>query len=168
MSPLRLLCLFSSAEARDASFFGAHAPAGLWHSDLEQGRCEFVSLVLDHQAPGLADQGGFGAATVLCRQADLGPPLLAPLQQSAERFAQAGRPFELVAESSPVSLMAWIARHAPALLEQCRADGEVRPESPSWWRERARLHLARSVASTPIAVEDLAEDLARFRRQRGW
>lgn len=166
MSALRILCLFSSAAVRDTSFFGRHA--GHWESDIEQGRCEFVPLVLDEESPALATCGLFAAATLLCRAGDLGPPLVPPLQATAKAFARARLPFELVAEASPLELVAWIARHDPPLVDQCRADGEVRPDSPSWWRDRARRHLARPPLPSQVAVEDLSGDLAEFRRQRGW
>jgi hypothetical protein len=166
MSTLRILCLFSSSAVRDTSFFGRQT--GHWESDIEQGCCEFVPLVLDQEAPALATCGLFAAATLLCRQEDLGPPLVTPLQATAQAFARARIPFELVAEASPLALVAWVARHAPPLVEQCRADGEVRPDSPSWWRDRARHHLARPALPSQVAVEDLADDLAQFRRQRGW
>jgi hypothetical protein len=166
MSALRILCLFSSADLRDGSFFGKQA--GHWETDIEQGRCEFVPLVFDDDAPALATCGLFAAATLLCRQEDLGPTLVVPLRAAAAAFARACLPFELVAADSPVALVGWMARQAPGLVDQCHADGEVKPDSPSWWRDRARRHLGGRPSASPVAIEDLAADLASFRKQRGW
>lgn len=169
MSPLRVLCLFSSAALRDASFFARHV-ARHWVTDIDQGPCEFVPLVIDDEMAALASSRLFAAATVLCRPADLDPALTAALRAGADAFAAAGLPLEVVAAEGPVRVLAWLAEHAPGLVACCRADGEVRPESPSWWRDRAKGHLARQAegaAATP-APEDLATELRAFVSRRGW
>jgi hypothetical protein len=167
MSPIRVLCLFTSPELREASFFAARE--GHWVTDIDQGRCELVPLVLDGDAATLATSGLFAAATLLCRPADLGPGVAPRLRSGALAFGRARIPFEVVAAEGPVSVIAWLAENAPELVARCQADGEVRPESPSWWRERVRRHLAAGESVAPaVAEEDLGAQLADFVRRRGW
>jgi hypothetical protein len=170
MSDLRLLCLFSSPRLAGSSWVGQQA--GHWASDLDQGRCEFVPLALDGEAAALAVSGLFSAAVVVCDPADLGPALAAALGELAAAFASARLRHELVPCGSPVSVLGWLAREVPALVPVCRADGEVRLGSPSWWRDRARRHLAAPAAAAPAEPpaggEDLAAELSAFVARRGW
>lgn len=136
----RFLCLFSSDEVLRASFFGGRA--GHWITDLDAGACEFVPLRLDGEAAALAASGLFAGATLLCRAADLDAPAAGAVRAVAEGFRAGGLGFELVATEAPVALVARLAELEPGLVGLCHQDGEVRPESPSWWRERARRHLA--------------------------
>ena len=166
MSSLRVLCLFSSAALREGSFFAGRD--GHWATDIDQGRCEFVPLVVDGELATLATSGLFAAATLLCRPADLTPALAGTLRAGAAAFDRAAVPLELVAATGPVSLIAWLAEHAPELVGRCRADGEVRPDSPSWWRDRARLHLAGAAPAAAADSEDLGAELQAFVARRGW
>lgn len=168
---LRVLCLFSSAELARHSLLGGDGVH--WTTELDQGPCEFVPLVVDGESAALAASGLFGGATVLCRPADLCPALADALRGAAEAFEQARIPLELVAIESPVTVLAWLAEQAPALTAACRQDGEVRLRSPSWWRERARRHLAApadpaAVPAGGVEPEDLAAELAAFVAKRGW
>lgn len=167
MTSPRVLCLFSSPALRAASFFARREEH--WATDLDQGACEFVPLVADDEMPALAASGLFTAATLLCRPIDLGPRLAAALRASADAFSRAGLPLELVPAEAPVTVLAWVAEHVPSLVAACRTDGEVRPDSPSWWRDRARGHLARRPGAEPApAPEDLGAELREFVARRGW
>jgi hypothetical protein len=166
-SVLRVLCLFSSAHLRGASFFAARE--GGWATEIDAGRCEFVPLVVDAEMPTLATSGLFAAASVLCHPADLAEPLLDAMRAGAASFARAGVPLELVPAEAPVSVIEWLGAHAPELVPLCQPDGEVRPTSPTWWRERARRHLQRGTAEPRAAVpEDLRGELREFVARRGW
>lgn len=168
MIALRVLCLFSSAALRDASLFADRE--GSWATDIDQGRCEFVALVVDGDAPTLATSGLFAAATLLCRPADLSPAFAAAVRPTATGFARARVPLEIVPAEGPVATLAWLGLHAPELAARCRLDGEVRAASPSWWRERARRHLAGAstdAASLPEPT-DLESELRAFVAGRGW
>lgn len=136
----RFLRLFSSREVERASLFGERA--GHWVTDIDAGACEFVPLRLDGEAAALAASGLFAGATLLCRAEDLDAPAAAAVRAAAAGFRAAGLGFELVAAEAPVALLARLAALEPGLVGLCHQDGEVRPESPSWWRGRARLHLA--------------------------
>jgi len=167
MSPVRVLCLFSSPALREASFFAARE--GHWDTEIDQGRCELVPLVVDDDLGTLATSGLFAAATLLCRPADLGPGVAPRLRSGALAFTRARVPLEVVPAEGPVSVIAWLVEHAPELVARCRSDGEVRPESPSWWRDRVRRHLSVDVLPAPAAAEeDLSDQLRAFVRQRGW
>jgi hypothetical protein len=168
MTALRFLCLFSSVHLRHASFFSRQE--GHWRSEIDQGECEFVPIVVDAELAALAASRLFAAATLLCHPVDLAPALAPVLRGGAASFAAAGVPFEVVAADAPVTVLAWLSEHAPELVPCCRADGEVRPESPSWWRERARRHLAAGGAAAGAAEpgEDLAAELRAFVARRGW
>ena len=170
MTPLRLLCLFSSAALRDASLLARHD--GSWATDIDQGRCEFVALAVDEDVCTLATSGLFAAATLVCRPADLTPAFAALIRPAAVAFARAGVALEVVPTDGPVTTLEWLAAHAPELAPRCRLDGEVRTGSPSWWRDRARRHLARSAADAAAdrgcAPEDLSPDLREFVVRRGW
>lgn len=163
-----MLCLFSSPPLRDASWFG---PQGRhWTTDLDTGPCEFVPLVVDEEVAALAESGLFTAATLLCRPEDLHPGFGLLARGCAEAFARARLPLELVAETAPVTLLAWLSENAPGLVGAVRTDGEVRPDSASWWRERLRRHLAREPrpADEEAAPEDLGAQLREFVARRGW
>ncbi len=166
MSELRVLCLFSSEALRARSFFGLRETG--WSTDIDQGRCEFVALVVEPEMPALATSGLFAAATLVCRREDLSPALASTVGAGAARFAQASVPFEIVPADGPVSMIGWLQTHAPELAVLCRADGEVRIDSPSWWRERARRHLAPARRTLPSAAEDLGAELREFVSRRGW
>jgi len=168
MTPLRLLCLFSSAGLREGSLFAGRESA--WITDIDQGRCEFVGLVLDEDVATLATSGLFAGATLVCRQADLTPALVAALRPAATRFAHAAVPLEIVPAEAPVAALDWLASHAPELASLCRLDGEVSTASPTWWRDRARRHLSRGGepgVSGP-EPEDLHAQLREFVVRRGW
>ncbi|HET9551629.1 MAG TPA: hypothetical protein VFP50_01550 [Anaeromyxobacteraceae bacterium] len=170
MTTPRLLCLFSSARLAEGSHVGRQA--GHWTTDLDQGPCEFVPLVVDAEAGALAASGLFSAAVLVCDPADLGPALAASLAAAGHAFAAAGLPHEVVPAAAPVSVLGWLAREAPALVPACHADGEVRLASPSWWRDRARRHLAAAAPAASAAAaaeaEDLTAELAAFVARRGW
>lgn len=159
MSPAhRFLCLFSSDAVRGATLFAGRE--GHWRTDIDAGACEFVPLVADAEAGALAASGLFAGATLLCRAGDLDAALAAALQAAADGFRRQGRPFEVVASDGPVALLARLAELAPGLVACCHQDGEVRPESPSWWRERARRLLAAAAGASQAAEEGEAADLA--------
>lgn len=168
MNPLRILCLFSSAALREASLLAG--AEGTWATDIDQGPCQFVGLVVDEDVSTLAVSGLFAAATLVCRQADLSPALAAVLQPAAAGFARAAVPLEIVPAEGPVATLAWFGAHAPELAALCRVDGEVRTGSPSWWRDRARRHLGQAAGQGAPAPEpeDLAEELRAFVERRGW
>lgn len=166
MSPLRLLCLFSSGALREASLFAGHD--GTWSTEIDQGPCQFVGLVVDEDVSTLASSGLFAAATLVCRQADLSPALAAVLRPAAAGFARTAVPLEIVPVEGPVGTLAWLGAHAPELARLCRVDGEVRTGSPSWWRDRARRHLAVAAGSLEAEAEDLAAELRAFVARRGW
>ncbi len=168
MTPLRLLCLFSSAGLREGSLFAGRE--GAWVTDIDQGRCEFVGLVVDEDVSTLATSGLFAGATLVCRRPDLSPALAAALRPAAASFARARVPLELVPAEAPVATLEWLASHAPELAPLCRLDGEVNAASPTWWRDRARRHLARGRdGSVPdSAPEDLNAELREFVARRGW
>ncbi len=171
MSSFRLLCLFSSAPLRDASFLGRQEGAG-WSTEIDQGRCELVALLVDRDMPTLATSGLFAAATLVCRREDLSPDLGAALQAGAASFARSGLSLELVPAEGPVSVIGWLTAHAPELVPLCRPDGEVRTDSPTWWRDRARRHLSQANGSTAKLSapepEDLSPELREFLSKRGW
>ncbi len=168
MTPIRLLCLFSSPALRDRSLFASREAA--WSTDIDEGRCEFVGLVVDEDVATLATSGLFAAATLVCRRPDLSPRFAALVRPAARGFANAAVPLELVPAEGPVATLEWLAAHAPELAGLCRLDGEVRTDSPSWWRDRARRHLARAqVADGPRPEpEDLGVELREFVARRGW
>ncbi len=166
MSPLRLLCLFSSAALRDASLFAGHE--GTWATEIDQGPCQFVGLVVDEDVSTLASSGLFAAATLVCRERDLTPALAAVLRPAAAGFTRAAVPLEIVPAEGPVGTLAWLGAHAPELARLCRVDGEVRTGSPSWWRDRARQHLALAAGPREAEPEDLADELRAFVSRRGW
>jgi hypothetical protein len=165
----RFLCLFSSDEVRRASFFGGRD--GHWLTEIDAGACEFVPLLLDAEVAALGTSGLFAGATLLCRAGDLDPSLAVAVGEAAAGFQSAGRGFELVAAEAPVALLARLAELAPSLVARCHQDGEVRPESPSWWRDRARRHLAgRAGAGEAPGTEEAdaeAELRAFVARRRG-
>jgi hypothetical protein len=174
---MRLLCLFSSADLSRASYVGREASH--WSTEIDQGRCEFVPLVVDAEAGALAVSGLFAAAVVVCTPTDLTPALAATLKALAAAFAKAGLRHELVPAEAPVSVLAWLHREVPPLVDVCHADGEVRLASPSWWRDRARRHLAppapaaasataELTAAIEAETEDLTAELAAFVARRGW
>ena len=172
---MRLLCLFSSPALCRASHVGRDASH--WITEIDQGRCEFVHLVLDDEAGALAVSGLFAAAVVVCDPADLSPTLASSLRALATDFGRAGLRHELVPAEAPVSVLGWLQGEVPALVPVCHADGEVRLASPSWWRDRARRHLAPAGPATPAAslqpeaaaeAEDLRAELAAFVARRGW
>lgn len=168
MTPLRLLCLFSSAGLRDGSLFAGRD--GAWATDIDQGRCEFVGLVVDEDVSTLATSGLFAGATLVCRRTDLSPALAGALRPALSSFARSAVPLEVVPVEAPVATLEWLAAHAPDLAGLCRLDGEVNTASPSWWRARARRHLARGSGAGPAAVEpeDLDAELRAFVTRRGW
>jgi hypothetical protein len=141
MSVIRVLCLFSSAPLRAASFFARREAA--WATETEHGRFEFVPLVVDGEMETLATSGLFAAATLLCRRADLSPSVVETMRAGALSFARAAVPLELVPAEGRASVVDWLASKAPELALLCAADGEVRTESPSWWEDRARRQLSR-------------------------
>ena len=169
----RLLCLFSSSGLAAGSFLGRQA--GHWRTEVDQGQVELVPLVVDADAPSLAVSGLFAAAVVVCAPEDLGAPLAAALSGAAGSFAAARLPCQLVPAAAPVSVLAWLAREAPALLPAWCADAEVRLASPTWWRDRARRLLAQGAAAVAppgaaeaAEAEDLGDELAAFVARRGW
>jgi hypothetical protein len=168
MSPHRLLCLFSSAALREGSLFAGRD--GAWVTDIDQGRCEFLGLVVDEDVSTLATSGLFAGATLVCQPSDLTPALAAALRPAAASFARAAVPLELVPAEAPVAALEWFAAHAPELAPLCRLDGEVNTASPTWWRDRARRHLARGAASgaPDPEPEDLHAELQEFVARRGW
>jgi hypothetical protein len=168
MTPLRLLCLFTSAALREGSLFANRE--GAWVTDIDQGRCEFVGLVVDEDVSTLATSGLFAGATLVCRRPDLSPALATALRPAAASFARAAVPLEIVPAEAPVAALEWLSAHAPELAALCRLDGEVSTRSPSWWRDRARRHLARGgEAGVPDPEpEDLQPELREFVARRGW
>ncbi len=164
--PVRFLCLFSSEDLRAASFFARLD--GHWISDIEQGRCEFVPLVLDAESSALAASGLFAAATFLVHPSDLDLERTSMLSQGAAAFDRMGTPFEVVAADAPVELLARLAGAAPELIHRCRHDGEIDFDSPSWWRQRARIHLAglTAVAASEEGDEPDTQALRAFLAQR--
>ena len=167
-APLRLLCLFSSAALRERSLFAGRDAA--WGTDIDQGRCELVGLVVDEDMSTLATSGLFAAVTLVCRQPDLSPRFAAAVRPAARRFASAATPLEVVPAEAPVATLEWLAAHAPELTSLCRLDGEVKTDSPSWWRDRARGHLARAHPRDGLRPEpeDLGAELRDFLARRGW
>lgn len=176
---MRLLCLFSSADLSRASYVGREAAH--WVTDIDQGRCEFVPVVLDAEAAALAVSGLFAGAVVVCAPADLGPALAGALRALAPALARAGLRHELVPAEAPVSVLGWLQAEVPALVGACRVDGEVRLASPSWWRDRARRQLAAPAEPSDALLdgievqveaeaeaEDLRSELAAFVARRGW
>jgi hypothetical protein len=164
--PLRVLCLFSSPELEARSFFGPLH--GNWASDIEQGRCEFVPLVLDAEVATLASSGLFAAVSLIVQPSDLGAERAGLLRRGAAAFAAAGIPCEVIAVDSPVELLSWMSSAAPELARLCRQDGETRIDSPSWWRGRARRHLAREADPQSLAPDegDEGEALRSFMSRR--
>lgn len=168
----KYLCLFSSEPLRQASCF---ATAGAtWSERTEFGRCELTSHILDGDASALGVSGLFSAVTALVQPADLEGNSAAYLREGLPSFLRPGAALELVAVDSPIQLIRWVATEAPRLLPFCRQDGDVRPESVSWWRQRAEILLAESsdpgnapVGDSPdIEAEELRAFVAR-RRGRG-
>jgi hypothetical protein len=155
---LRILCLFSSEEVRRASFFAGRT--GHWVTDIDAGACEFVPLLVDAEVAALAASGLFAGATLLCRAGDLDASRAAAVCDAAAGFQGTRRTFEVVASEGPVALLARLAELAPALVPLCHQDGEVRPESPSWWRERARRHLAGASGPAHGAAAEESEGAA--------
>ncbi len=168
MTALRLLCLFSSAGLRERSLFARRE--GTWATDIDQGRCEFVALVVDEDVSTLATSGLFAGATLVCRRPDLSPALARALRPAAASFARAAIPLEIVPAEAPVATLEWLTANAPELAALCRLDGEVNTCSPTWWRDRARCHLARGCDAgiRDAEPEDLASELREFVARRGW
>jgi hypothetical protein len=170
---MRLLCLFSSATLARTSYPGREDRP--WSTELDAGRCELVCRVLGAEGLRAAEGGDFQAAVAVCGSGELGPALAGALRQATAVLASVGLALELVPAQAPVSFLAWLQREAPALVPACRADGEVKLDSPSWWRARAQRQLASvgapvEAAPAPAAVEpeDLRAELTAFVARRRW
>ncbi len=78
---------------------------------------------------------------------------------------------ELVAAERPIDFVAWLSAAAPDLMDVYRQDGEVRYGYPSWWRERAELHLSGRISPGSLRETDSAFDAEALRvfvaRRRG-
>lgn len=165
---MRLLCLFSSEGLMKESFVGRQATQ--WSSDIDQGRCEFVPLVIDAEADALAVCRLYSSAVMVCGPGDLGPGLAALLNAAVPAFASEGLRLELIPSEAPVTVLAWLAREVPSQAGACHAGGEVRLDSPSWWRDQARRHFSQSgeASGTAAEPEDLTDELRAFMANRGW
>jgi hypothetical protein len=168
MSDMRLLCLFSSEGLMKESFVGRLAEH--WSSDIDQGRCEFVPLVIDAEAEAMAVCRIFTSAVLVCGSRDLGPELAALLNAAGPAFAGEGLRLELIPAEAPVTVLAWLAREVPSQVRACHAGGEVRLDSPSWWRDQARRHFSQPGATLAEEAEpeDLTDELRAFISNRGW
>ncbi len=134
-----MLCLFDSEDARQASCFAGNDAA--WIDRTDHGRCRYVSVTIDQDEP---DSGYMRAkaAVVLIQPATLEGTVGERLRLWLSALEDQGIPVDLLTTDAPVTFYSWLNLHAPRLLRCFRQDGEVAPERPSWWRQRAEHHLA--------------------------
>ncbi len=147
----KYLCLFSFPDLLAGSCFREGKG---WQEETDEGRVEFVPHVLDAELPVLLASGLFSASTFLIRSADLADGRLGILREGVGSFRRPGYSVELVAAESPIELVAWLTANAPDLIDVYRQDGEVRYGYPSWWRQRAEVHLSGRISTGAASAAD--------------
>lgn len=133
------LCLFDNEAARQASCFSDNDHT--WIDRTDQGRCRYVSVIIDLDEPDTGYMQALAAVVVVqpeTLQGTVGERLR--LWLSALEDHQI--PVDLLTTDAPVTFYAWLNLNAPRLLRCFRQDGEVATHKPSWWRQRAEHHLA--------------------------
>lgn len=166
MSPRRLACIFTSAPLLAGSWLARQGST--WRLALEAGPWELVPSMVNVESPALATEGGFAGAALVCQPVGLIPAFGPLLRATASAFRREGLPLELVLCGPPVSGLAWLGEHAPELVFLARPDGDVRLDSPDWWRDRAGHAAAGRLGLPTTEPEDLSEELATFLERRGW
>ena len=169
MNPAKkYLCLFTSPKLQSESCFREGKG---WQEATDEGRIEFVPHVLAGALSLLIASGLFSVSTFLARATDLTDGRLETVREAVRGFRRPECSVEVVAAERPIDFVAWLSAHAPDLMEVYRQDGEVRYGYPSWWRDRAEMHLSGRISEAPARETDPEFDPAALRafvaRRRG-
>ncbi len=140
----QFLVLFGNPLEREASCFGNGDNA--WLDRTDEGPVRFESVIVGRERP---SESPMLAVALLLVPGQLEPPLAGEVAALLDRYRRDGSAIDLMAGGSAMEAIAWINRHLPRLGDCLRADGEVRPDLPSFWRRWAESRLAARRAPVP-------------------